>query len=501
MILLNDHIWQSYSYEYHFHNNLAKGNISNSATADGQPKFLNRYYGDQRMLQSLSVSPVWTRLGAMFVEDSALRSDDSVSDNFGTNPPYTIVIWMYVTIVGQDGWLFSKVDIHDRDRSSLWFYINNGKLKVRTQNWEKDCSDNGRLLNQDSNTTHRNLDDDCCTWQYRADTKTTSGSSYYKLGWNLLSFTETSTTIKFRSAPNFGTLITEPFSNNLNYSSENDAIIGGWRHVNQIQDQPTGILHSLYIINSDLTNNDLNVYLVPGSGCPNICDYYVAMYTDLTQYYNNSSEFLNLMSLLPYENSSIVLQENNSVPEADGLNITGTSFEFINKTYDDWVSISYQIWFNGTITDAGSATSNAYFMSIQGASNQINAYMLRNGNDIIYGSKQTSQAYETLTGVFDDSNSNPILLGLGMGWLGDNGNNDHVICSYFFQASNAEKSGCTHISVYAGSGIATGSDAKFKFENANGYVKEIYVLDYIQFPYLTVEYNSLNSYSRFNCHK
>ena len=55
------------------------------------------------MLQSLSVSPVWTRLGAMFVEDSALRSDDSISDNFGTNPPYTIVIWMYVTIVGQDG--------------------------------------------------------------------------------------------------------------------------------------------------------------------------------------------------------------------------------------------------------------------------------------------------------------------------------------------------------------------------------------------------------------
>ena len=51
----------------------------------------------------------------------------------------------------------------------------------------------------------------------------------YGLGWNLITFTEHSSGIRFRSANNFGSLISESQTVSLNYNSEVDAILGAWR--------------------------------------------------------------------------------------------------------------------------------------------------------------------------------------------------------------------------------------------------------------------------------
>ena len=51
----------------------------------------------------------------------------------------------------------------------------------------------------------------------------------YGLGWNLITYTEHSSGVRFRSANNFGSLISESQTVSLNYNSENHAILGAWR--------------------------------------------------------------------------------------------------------------------------------------------------------------------------------------------------------------------------------------------------------------------------------
>ena len=55
------------------------------------------------------------------------------------------------------------------------------------------------------------------------------------------------------------------------------------------------------------------------------------------------------------------------------------------------------------------------------------------------------------------------------------------------------------ISDYKGKNFTQGGEAKFKMENLQGHVKELYVLDYVQFPYQFSEYKSFDSVNRFPC--
>ena len=54
-------------------------------------------------------------------------------------------------------------------------------------------------------------------------------------------------------------------------------------------------------------------------------------------------------------------------------------------------------------------------------------------------------------------------------------------------------------SSYSGDEFREGDEAKFKMENLEGHIKELYVLDYVQFPYLFNKYQSLDAVDRYHC--
>jgi hypothetical protein len=92
---------------------LAGNDIDNELDISGEPKMLQKHYDDRRMLNDLGDEPIWTRMGVMITEGDPLRSDNSGGQTFGTDPPYTIILWVYVTKYDQDGCLFGKVDIEN----------------------------------------------------------------------------------------------------------------------------------------------------------------------------------------------------------------------------------------------------------------------------------------------------------------------------------------------------------------------------------------------------
>ena len=70
-----------------------------------------------------------------------------------------------------------------------------------------------------------------------------------------------------------------------------------------------------------------------------------------------------------------------------------------------------------------------------------------------------------------------MLLGISMGWLGDSSKDDHVIWAYFYQSGNTEDSDWLFTdSSYTGSKFRENEEAKFKMENLDGHIKELYVL-------------------------
>ena len=52
---------------------------------------------------------------------------------------------------------------------------------------------------------------------------------------------------------------------------------------------------------------------------------------------------------------------------------------------------------------------------------------------------------------------------------------------------------------YDGREFQETEEAKFKMENLEGTLKEIYVLDYVQFPYLFSKYKSMDAIDRYHC--
>ena len=138
-----DHICECAEYQYKFYNNLGGSTVKNELTAssNGNPQWNNKYHDDRRVLfdgtrqlGDLGNSPEWTNLGVMFREESALRTPSSGHDLY-TNPPYTIIMWVYVLRVDQESCLFGKVNIQDYDRNNIGYYLNHGKLMIRTSEW------------------------------------------------------------------------------------------------------------------------------------------------------------------------------------------------------------------------------------------------------------------------------------------------------------------------------------------------------------------------------
>lgn len=113
------------NYEHRFFNNYARANVINQETGD-RPYFYPYYGSDRRMLEGEADETeiahdhqhreladfdnlaLFTRLGVMFIQDSALRSDkgnwysSSWHNKLDYSETYTYIIWMYITIVNQD---------------------------------------------------------------------------------------------------------------------------------------------------------------------------------------------------------------------------------------------------------------------------------------------------------------------------------------------------------------------------------------------------------------
>ena len=225
----------------------------------------------------------------MLIEESTLRTP-SLGHSLVTDPPYTIIMWVYVLIVEQESCLFGKVNVNNYDRNNIGYYLNQGKLMIRISKWYN-------WRNRRNLGNRRQLDD----W-YNEATHNSTSISMCGLGWNLINFTENSSGIRLRSANDFGSLISEGITVSLNYDSENHAILSAWRNNWTLYDSPKAIIHTLWIMDSDLSDADLEAYITPRSGCTGTWDYYVGMYKDLTSY-NSLGDFQNPINLIASESS------------------------------------------------------------------------------------------------------------------------------------------------------------------------------------------------------
>lgn len=174
-----------------------------------------------------------------------------------------------------------KFETSQTDESSICLYLNNGKLKVRAHDWRnvrRNLGDKRDLGWVETNYTH------------------TSSTTFYDLGWNMISLTVRSSSFTYRSAKNFGSILSETITYSLQYNVESDSILGAWRKGTDLSDSPSGIIHTVWIREADMSNSDLNSYIAPRTGCTNICDYYVAMYKDMTV--SNTTTYYNAIDML-----------------------------------------------------------------------------------------------------------------------------------------------------------------------------------------------------------
>ena len=135
---MEKHISRCNEYHYQFYDNLFGNVVFNKDAQSGYPQWNSNYNDDRRMLgndsrklNDLGNPPKWTKLGVFFVEQSALRTPLS-GQSLVTTPPYTIIMWVYVLKVNQESCLFGKVNVNSYDINNIGYYLNNGKLMIRT---------------------------------------------------------------------------------------------------------------------------------------------------------------------------------------------------------------------------------------------------------------------------------------------------------------------------------------------------------------------------------
>ena len=83
--------------------------------SDDDPEFYTSLRKDDRRrnldTERVGSTPVETRLGVMFVEDSALGS--KLGKNFETPTPFSAILWVYVYEVDQESCIFGKIEEDD----------------------------------------------------------------------------------------------------------------------------------------------------------------------------------------------------------------------------------------------------------------------------------------------------------------------------------------------------------------------------------------------------
>lgn len=211
------------------------------------------------------------------------------------------------------------------------------------------------------------------------------------------------------------------------------------------------------------------------------CDYYVAMFRDLTtldgQYYKNDYD--------PVDSSFEIKNDTITVPpSSEGMVVTNTDRIKVKEwDLEKWNSVSFQYMFKGTISTYSS--SNGAFLLIDSGGGQTDQalFLKRYGNHIVVGTTFTSSSTNaTLSEVFLNANTNWMYIGASVGWLGDENEDKFMLCAYFYQAGNTEQSGCVYTTSYDKDKFEHDDNIKFELREHIGIIKEIYVLDYLQVP-------------------
>lgn len=223
------------------------------------------------------------------------------------------------------------------------------------------------------------------------------------------------------------------------------------------------------------------------------------MYKDLTQL-NDTGNIFNAIEMAPDYAADVSFTVCSSCAlESDGYSISSSDSTTLSDDHDDWVSKTVQVWFKGTIVDGASSTATDYFLSFTGQANTVPAFLVRNGNDIMMGSEESSADRTTLPGVFTGDNGDWMLVGLSMGWLGDSAFSEHVICGYFYQEGNTEVNDCMFVNDISTNKHRSGKQADITIEYFDGHFKELYIMDYLMFPYLISRDKAFTTTDRYLC--
>lgn len=238
-------------FKHQFFDNLGENSVGNEYNPPNwSPRFHDRYKepdNDRRNLNghddydNVGNRPIWTKLGVMFVEDSGVASYSY--HDMSTPIPFSVILWVYIYKVDHKGCIFGKIDLNRR-RTPLCLMIESNNMKALVT-----------------------------TYPSSGDSKTevpfvSSQPNHFGQGWNLLSYTDDNTNFIFKSRKNFIGGIVTSTTGRANYNHTTDAILGSYRFNDDLLHYFQGIVHTMWIVDSSVTDTQLtNQYSRGGSSC------------------------------------------------------------------------------------------------------------------------------------------------------------------------------------------------------------------------------------------
>lgn len=236
-------------FKHQFFDNLSEGSVENLYNLpNGSPKFHDRYKepdSNRRNLNNhnnyddVGRKPIFSRLGVMFIEESGLASYSY--HDMSTPKPFSIILWVYIYKVDQKGCIFGKIDLNRR-RTPLSLGIENNRMKMLV-------------------TTYPSSGSSITETEF-----VSTQPSHFGQGWNLLSYTDNNANFVFKSRRNFSGAVITSVSSRTNYNATTDAILGSYRYDDDLMYYFQGIVHTMWIVGSSVTDSELLTQYSRGGG-------------------------------------------------------------------------------------------------------------------------------------------------------------------------------------------------------------------------------------------
>jgi cysteine-rich repeat protein len=352
----------------------------------------------------------------------------------------------------------------------LWYCLNNGKLRVESKYYS---GGNGISLPD----------------------RETSSSSMYKVGWNMICFTEGSSTFNMISFPHFSTSSLSGSGASTNYRDRSGfwANLGGYYIENSgFIKSFQGIIHSAFIKESTMSAATIaTTWLVPRISPSYLCDYYIGMFNNFGEQLTGSS-FNNQMYNYAGQTQMLTNSIASTVDVTNGLSFSATEVQAIQGVIVTVQrAIGVQFWFKGSFNDAQTIASISKSGSVK------NAFLDRTGTDVRLRSTQTATMV-TLSNAAGSINSSMwTLVSFSVGWLARN--NDFIMCAYIYQAGNYDSGSCS--STFTISTADMGSSVTLYIEFGPGLIgtlKEAYVTNHLGTPHIFSLFKSSMGTQRYH---